>query len=337
MENRRRTRRPKTRAYHAYGTCISSEWTLGFEGKPFEGKRIHPLARVELRQAPRPFSVESSPPDVGPRPRVNGYEVFLPGGSIYLNWPGLFEFLISSRGRRITGIPKARVALESFRTYLLGPVLSFALIRQGIEPLHGTIIVKDDAAFALLGDSGYGKSSLAAAFLSAGYRLLTDDLVVLQKNGGHFIAFPGVPRIKLFPRVAHRFLGNAARGRRMHRDFEKRIIPLGPEKVCQSPVPLRAIYVLSEPTKSSNAERITIRRLPRRLAFVAVLKNTFNTRLIDSARLRHQFEMASGLVTQVPMKTLSYPRSLDLLPTVCEAVISDLQIETAQSRLKKDR
>ena len=311
--------RPKGKIYHAYGTRITSEWKLGFQGK-----ETHTLARVRLQKARRPLSVKALATDVGLSAGINGYAVIFTGGHIYLNWPGLFEFRISSRGTRITGVLKARVSLEFFRTYLLGPVLSFALVRQGIEPLHATVVVKDDDAFALLGDSGYGKSSLAAVFLSAGYRLLTDDLLVLQEMPDGFIAFPGVPRIKLFPEIAHRFLTDIAGAQPMHRKFEKLVIPLGAEKIYQLPIPLCAMYVLVNPAKSSNIEHITIRRLPQKRAFAAVLKNTFNAKLTDSARLRRQFETTGRLVSKVPVKTLSYPKGLDLLPTVCAAVISDI-------------
>lgn len=309
----------KCETYHAYGTRIFSDWNLGFQGQ-----RIRTFTHVEIRKARRPLSVKTLATDVGLSAGINGCAVILTGGHVYLNWPDLFEFRISSGGTRITGLPKAGVSLESFRTHLLGPVLSFALVRQGIEPLHATVVVKDDNAFALLGDSGYGKSSLAAAFLSAGYRLLTDDLLILQEKRDGIIAFPGVPRIKLFPEVADRFLGGTARAKRMHPEFEKLVIPLGAEKICQLPMPLRAIYALAGPAKSSNIERITIRRLAGKRAYVAVLRNTFNTKLTDSARLRRQFEMTARLVSKVPVKTLSYPRGLDLLPTVCEAVISDI-------------
>jgi len=55
-----------------------------------------------------------------------------------------------------------------------------------------------------LGDSGHGKSSLAACFLAAGHRLLTDDLLVIGESGDYLMAHPGPPRIKLFPAVWRR-------------------------------------------------------------------------------------------------------------------------------------
>src|SRR5204863_102769 len=99
---------------------------------------------------------------------------------------------------------------ESFQVYLLGQALSFALVKQGLEPLHATVVVVDGQGVAFLGDNGYGKSSLAACFLEGGYRLLTDDLLLLKASGGDVLAYPGPPRIKLFPEVARRFLGDAA-------------------------------------------------------------------------------------------------------------------------------
>jgi len=82
------------------------------------------------------------------------------------------------------------------------------LLKQGIEPLHCTAVVVNGGAVGFLGDCGYGKSSLAAAFLQAGYPLLTDDLLVLKEEGRHFLAYPSFPRIKLFPEMAEAFLGD---------------------------------------------------------------------------------------------------------------------------------
>jgi hypothetical protein len=45
---------------------------------------------------------------------------------------------------------------------------------------------------------------------------------------------------------------------------------------------------------------------------------------VDRARLARQFAFASRLAATVPVTRLSYPRSLSLLPAVCEAVLADL-------------
>jgi hypothetical protein len=249
----------------------------------------------------------------------------LPDGSDYLRWSGLFEFLVSADGRRIACRELNGASPESFQTYLLGQVLSFALLKQGFEPLHATSVVIDEEAVAFLGNCGYGKSSLGAAFLQEGYPLLTDDLLVLKEKGDRFVAYPGPPRIKLFPEIAGNVLGDRVTGTPMNNDTSKLVIPLGPDEAVspECAFPLRAIYILRPPA-SLHSPRIVIRQLSPRRAFLALVKNTFNAIVVDPERLKRQFVLAGRLATTVPVKSLSYPRRLKRLPAVREAVRSDL-------------
>lgn len=251
----------------------------------------------------------------------------LSDGSDYLQWSGLFEFIVSADGRRITCRELNGASPESFQTYLLGQVLSFSLLKQGIEPLHSTSVVINGTAVAFLGNCGYGKSSLGAAFLQEGCPLLTDDLLVLKERDGQFIAYPGPSRIKLFPEVARSVLGNRVKGTPMNSDTSKLVIPLGPDEMVSpgGTFPLKAIYVLTPPAKSQGA-RITIAPLSPQNAFVALIKNTFNAVIVDPERLKRQFTLASRLAARVHVKSLSYPRAFQHLPAVREAVRSDLTI-----------
>jgi len=249
----------------------------------------------------------------------------LSDGSDYLQWSGLFEFIVSAGGHRIACRELDNASPESFQTYLLGQVLSFALLKQGIEPLHSTSVVIDETAVAFLGNCGYGKSSLGAAFLQRGHRLVTDDLLVLKEKGDRFVAYPGPPRIKLFPEIARRLLGDRVDGIPMNNDTSKLVIPLGLDETVspECTFPLKAIYILRPPARSHNS-RIMIRQLSPRHAFVTLIKNTFNAVVVDPERIKRQFALASRLAANVPVKSLSYPRALQHLPTVREAVRSDL-------------
>ena len=127
--------------------------------------------------------------------------------SSYVRWDDLGEFLVGGDGRGIACRRFAGAELESFQVYLLGQALSFALVKRGLEPLHATAVVIDGQAVAFIGSSGFGKSSLAASFLAAGHSLLTDDQLLLREQIGETLAYPGPARIKLFPPMARRFLG----------------------------------------------------------------------------------------------------------------------------------
>jgi hypothetical protein len=246
----------------------------------------------------------------------------LPDGSVYLCWTGVFEFLVSANGRRIWYRALPRASRESFKNYLLTHVLSFSLLALGREHLHGTAVMIDDAAVAILGMPGHGKSTLGAALLARGYPLVTDDLVALSWRRGKYWIEPGVPRIKLFPSMARALLGTTA-GPAMLRGTSKLILPLGARQTVQRRVPLTAIYVLVPPRRSTR--RIGIRARTPRAAMLDVVAHTFNTMVTDPKRLARQFAFARDVTRHVPVASLSYPRRRALLPDVCDAIVADVR------------
>jgi hypothetical protein len=248
----------------------------------------------------------------------------LPNGSRYLRWSGTLEFLIPKSGRSVTCRALTPRGRDAFHTHL-GPSLSFALINLGIEPLHSTTLTIDGGAVALMGDCGYGKSSLGASFVNAGYPLLTDDLLVVAEQRGRFIAHPGAPRVKLFPEIAKVVFGRGVQGLRLEPLTPKLIIPLDERRSHRTPVPLKAIYVLTPPG-ARVARHATIKRLSPRRAFLELVRNTFNMSVCEPDRLERQFALATRLATTVPVMSLSYPRELRMLVDARNAILDDLQV-----------
>ncbi len=249
----------------------------------------------------------------------------LRGGTTYLRWTDLFEFLVSADGRDIRYHALPRATPESLAAYLLGLVLSFSLLAGGEEPLHGTAMVVDGEAIGLLGGCGSGKSTLGAAFLRLGCPVLTDDLMALQRTAAGWLVHPGMPRIKLFPAAARRVLGARGAGVRLNPGTTKRILPLGDDQASPAPVRLRTLYVLERPARAtrSAAAPVTIEPLSTAAACLELIRASFNTIVFDRDRLARQFRLASRLAAEVPVRRLFYPRSLARLPAVCEAVLAD--------------
>ncbi len=312
-----RMRKPMTRRQpslwtgHLYGIRLDSEW-------PLPGSNLHqsPIGQVRLRRAP---------PSVFPKPPSKvgwAYLKKIADGSDYLRWRGQFEFLVSPDGHQVSARTINGSTHESFQAYFLTQALSFALVKQGIEPLHATAVVIHGGVVAFAADCGLGKSTLAAAFLAAGYPLLTDDLLVTQRRAREIIAFPGSPRIKLFRQIAHRILGKQFHGIPMNRLTSKLIIPLNTTSYQNYPAPLRTIYILQPPSKS----RVSIRSLSPRRALMALIANTSNPVSIDPARLSRQLRIFTKIVERVPVKSLSYPRNLSRLPDVIAAIEHDITL-----------
>jgi hypothetical protein len=310
--------------YTAYGVTIRSD--TPFDLPPCAR---HGLGAIDCFSATASF-FERALDGVAVASRQGWYRyASLRDGSAYVRWDGVGEFLVAPNGRTMFSRRDERASTASFQVYLFGQALSFAHVRQRLEPLHATAVVVDGDAVAFLGQSGFGKSSLAAAFIADGHRLLTDDLLTVGLSADGVFAYPGAPRIKLFAKVAGQLWPEARDSGRMNEGTEKRILPLTAAQSSRSPARLRAIYVVAPPRDACRAQETTMARLSPRAAFVALVAAAFNRRTGGHERLENQFEISSSLAARTPVKRLVHPRTLARLDEVREAVLADLRGESA--------
>ncbi len=82
--------------------------------------------------------------------------------------------------------------------------------------------------------------------------------------------------------------------------------------------------MLRPATGRSRSKKVTIRTLNQRRAFLALIENTFNAVITAPDRLKRQFALADRLTAVIPIKSLSYPRDLAVLPEVVKAIRSTL-------------
>lgn len=306
--------------YCVYGMVVVSDAPLALPVYADGG-----LGQIELSSAPASlFRTAMERVAFDPRSDSWNQYAFLPDGSTYVRWDGVGEFLVAPDGRRIACRRDQESSFESFQVYMLGQALSFALLKQRFEPLHATAVVVDDEAVVFLGNNGFGKSTLAACFLEAGHRLLTDDLLILQQSSGGILAYPGPPRIKLFPEIAYRFIGHASGRVPMNWGTDKLILPIAERLTCTAPVPLKAIYSLAPPDEACPTPSASLDTLSPREAFLELVKGTFNRRLVKPARLTRQFGVMASLADLVSVRKLRYPWELDRLRDVRAMVLADL-------------
>jgi hypothetical protein len=312
------------REYALYGIALRSEIPLTFPEQLPSGAADVTLSFVSRQWFADITAGLSSAENTG-----DWYErVSCRDGSDYLRFPTLFEFMVSPDGRSVACGLLERATIDSFQTYLLGHVLSYALVKQGYEPLHATAVVIEGAAVVFLGDSGQGKSTLAAAFLHAGYQLLTDDLLLIRDVDGVLSGFPGPPRVKLFPHVACRFLPKQASSTRMNPETPKLIIPLEQHQQCPGPTPIQGFLSLDSCGEGANIRFSSLSGID---SVLQLLGSTFNTRLVTPDRLRQQFLAAREWATRIPIRRLEYPRVLADIEQVRDAIVSDVRSATLAS------
>ena len=233
----------------------------------------------------------------------------------YIRFAGLFEFVVSPDGRSIVGRPGADVDPETYAVYLLNQVLSFALLKHGREPVHATVVACGGSAVAICGPPGAGKTTLAAALLGRGARMVTDDLLVINwVPNGRPMAQPGAPRIKLLPDTGERLMPDLARGVRMNPNTAKQIVRLPPDRVASDEITLGLVAVLRPSRPGSVAVRALV---PRRL-LLDLVANTFNPVVGTSERLALSFREDVRLAEAVPGVSVTLPRDWAALEEACE-------------------
>jgi hypothetical protein len=304
-------------AYEIYGLLVRSEWPL--RGLPTaSGSDVD----VEIRRG-SPAFLRTAASEAGPRMWDDGWfrHGFLGDGSVYLCWRGLFEFVISSDGHTIRGRLLPAGTLEAFQVYLLGQALSFSLIRLGFEPLHVTAVAFDEGTVAFTGEPGLGKSTLAAACLAGGARLVTDDVAVIVPGSDPPLVHPGPRRIKLFPKVANRLVPDLSPEAQLNDLTPKLILSVPGALVVHSPTPLSLLYDLRRTT----AQQVTSRALTPRAAFLAITRAAFNVMLTDAHRRENQVRFAADLVGRLPIRSLTYRRDIRAIGQAVERVRADIR------------
>lgn len=119
-------------------------------------------------------------------------------GTCRYDMAGVACFLIEE-GRRVTVQPRMAVDAPDIRLFLLGSVFGLLCHQRGWLPLHACCVEIGGRAVAFAGPSGMGKSTLATSFVRRGYRLLADDVTVIDVHAPEGPAvIPAFARIKLW-------------------------------------------------------------------------------------------------------------------------------------------
>ncbi len=183
---------------------------------------------------------------------------------------------------------------------ILGPALSLALALQGIWCLHASAIVVDGAVIAFIGESGMGKSTLAA-FLGAetqrGWRPAADDILPIGFTDDGLCAFPHFPQLKL----------SAAQQ---------------PWIGLPQALPVQAICLLA----SVQAEHATVDcdLLEPRSATLALIRHTVAARLFGGDLLAQHLAFCTEVAAQIPVYRLTFARQRDALPKIAATLTATL-------------
>ncbi len=267
----------------------------------------------------------------------------LPDGESISVEPGQFRIEVPDAGifvARATGPGPGSIEIACpcdpdfarIRALLTGLVWGALCHLRAMPILHASVVLRGDRAIAFCGESGQGKSSMAAWMVSHGWCLLCDDICALSLAGDPpasqpVLAYPAAARLKLWS-DALLSLGWTDRGverdcRRMDKYHVRASAPDGRMSSCPStldPAPLSCIVLLDW----GDLEVRTLRGIESLRQLVTAA--TYHGELLEPmGRLAATWELMAEVARRVPIRRLTRPRDWSRMPDVAASLEVSIQ------------
>ncbi len=304
------------RRYQVYGRVCESQLELP---ELAEASALPPGLRVATGRLPR-SEVPSWTDHVALDDGSDWLDAAETAAGSWFAFAGLALFRCQSDGSGAVDIkaePVDGLPGETLRHLLLDEVIPIVLASRGSVVMHGAAVVLDQRAVVLLGPSGHGKSTLAAAFGVAGHPVLADDCVVIDTDGGRRVVQPSYPSVRLGEEAASELFGAGAEGRPFAHYALKHRYEAG-MTFATLPMPLGGIVTLRQRTEGDDP-RVDVTELRGHAAGAAVLAGAKSMPL--GRRKVAAVDAMLTIASSVPVAEITIPDDLRALPEVVDELL----------------
>jgi hypothetical protein len=210
--------------------------------------------------------------------------------------------------------------------FLEGSLLAHVLAAQGLLVLHASAVELGGEALAIVGPSGWGKSTLAALFCGAGAQLVADDALRVDVSGSRATCFPGSRRLRL--RAASASLGHAIDGAAVTETVDGRTA-VRPAALVDRPLALRAALI---PQPSREATRLEVDRLGPTEAVQELLSYPRLARWQAPEQIGRLFGLTADVAAAVPVYRATVPWGPPFPPGLAEELFASVGFDAASRR-----
>ncbi|WGG45876.1 aldolase [Rossellomorea sp. DA94] len=212
------------------------------------------------------------------------------------------------KGERVIVSPFENADENKIRLYVLGSCMGIILLQRKILPLHGSALVIDGKAYAIIGHSGAGKSTLASTLMKTGYKLISDDVIAVSlSENQEFIVHSSYPQQKLWEESLEKLALPKNKYSPLFEREKKYAIPVESYFHNGERVPLAGIFELEK----SVQEQLTIEKVQNSIEKLPVLfHHTFRNSVLNRlGLLKWHFSSTASLANQVEMYRIKRPTS----------------------------
>ena len=252
---------------------------------------------------------------------AHAFRCFRVGDAYGFDFPTVAQAWVTA-DNRITLFRGFEASIESLRHVLLDQILPRVIAQRGHLVMHGAAVhTAQGRTLLMIGESGMGKSTLAAAFASAGADVLSDDGVLLDLADDRVRAVACYSGLRLWPDSLATLLSErAAEATAMshYNDKQRLMQPVASDEHH----PIDAILLLQRAD-----DGIAFSPVAPQAACMALVTNAFQLDLGDHDNLRRLLARAADAVRRTRVLSLAYPRDYALLPEVLRRIDSEISAQ----------
>lgn len=276
----------------------------------------HPALQPTLQDVEVVFAPPPPPP-----PARQGLFFAANSNQVWLSLPGVVDFFIQE-GQQIWVSPQAPGQEVFINCLFTETPLAMLLAQRGHLVLHGSAIANETGAALLLGLSGAGKSSLAAALYQRGFRFLCDEVCAIRvSTEAPPFVLPGPAHLLLW-QDALRNLGVENQDLTPIRPgLNKYIFPIA-RNHATTPIEVKTIFVLS----AGQTRQIEHSSLTGRAKLVQVLHQLYQPYIQASLGLeKRSLKYTSQLVAHADVFQIIRPETPSPLEQTADIIATYLK------------
>jgi HPr Serine kinase C-terminal domain len=230
------------------------------------------------------------------------------------------EFWIDAGQEHVYCTWPAPLTVDDAASYFLGPVLGLLLRLRGTISLHASGVAIGGQAVLFAGDAGAGKSTTAAAMARRGHAMISDDVVPIREQDGHFVAGPSYPYFSLWPDSVAMLYGPEKELPPFSPTFGKRQLDSGNTSIrfTQAALPLSTVFIFAP--RSADHPAPQIKEMSPRDGLLALLANSYAGRTLTKDMQAGEFEFFGRLSRSVRVCSLCPHTDPSFIDRLCELI-----------------
>lgn len=238
------------------------------------------------------------------------------GTRILFDVPEVARFLVED-GCAISLTPAPGADPDLVRIYLLGSVFGALLQQRGCLTLHGSALQSSRGAFLVTGESGVGKSTLAAFLANQGLSVLSDDVCAITfLDTGFPMLHPAYPRLHLRSDVLEAVAADPLHLSASRKAVEKHGLDVR-ANFTTTPQPLCTVFWL----EVSEDDTLGVEPMDGLASLTALAQNTYRPWYLEPmGRLGEHFRQTAAVANAATVYRIRRPCGLDNLPALADLI-----------------